>query len=122
MDHMKLIYVAGPYRAETEAGVHANIQAAEGFAIAILKMGAMPVCPHKNSAYLGGVVEDEVILKGDLELMQRCDAVFMMPSWRESSGATQEHDIARELGITRLFTLVDLQNWLEMGTADPAAA
>ena len=78
---MKLLYIAGPYRAATEHGVAENIRRAEAMAIDLWKLGAAVLCPHKNTAFLGGVVPDQTFLDGDLVMMLRCDAVVTLPNW-----------------------------------------
>lgn len=35
----------------------------------------------------------------DIKLLVDCDAIFMLPGWRMSRGATLEVHIARELGM-----------------------
>src|SRR4051812_24706808 len=46
---MKLIYIAGPYRAATEWQVVQNIRRAEALALAVWQSGAACICPHKNT-------------------------------------------------------------------------
>jgi len=41
----------------------------------------------------------EAYLREDVALLARCDAIAMLPGWRESQGATFEYVIARELGL-----------------------
>lgn len=87
---MKLAYIAGPYRAKTEFDVHRNIQLAERAAARAWRSGYAVICPHKNSAYMGGCVDDAVILEGDLEMMRRCDVVILVGEWFRSEGARAE--------------------------------
>lgn len=87
---MKLIYIAGPYRAKSEWLVAQNIRRAEALALEVWKLGAAAICPHKNSALMGGAVPDEFFLAGDLEILKRCDAVVCTPDWRTSLGACDE--------------------------------
>jgi hypothetical protein len=96
---MKLAYVAGPYRASTESGVVQNIRNAEAVAIELWKMGYAVICPHKNTALFGGLAPDEVWLKGDLVMMERCDVIVCTPDWRKSSGARDEVKRAIECDI-----------------------
>ena len=96
---MKLAYVAGPYRAPTESGVVANIRAAEAVAIELWKMGYAVICPHMNTALMGGVCPDDVWLKGDLVMLRRCDLVVTVPGWSASMGATEEVKEADMRGI-----------------------
>src|SRR5512138_1662394 len=84
---MKVVYIAGPYRAESEYGVLNNIRRAEEIAVKYWDQGCAVICPHKNSAFLGGPARDQMFLDGDLELVRRCDIVVMCPGWASSRGA-----------------------------------
>jgi hypothetical protein len=65
---MKVIYIADPYRADTERGIIENIRAAEAVAIKVWEAGYVALCPHMNTRLFGGILPDEVWLKGALEL------------------------------------------------------
>jgi len=96
---MKVIFISGPYRSDTEFGVHENIQRAERVAIRVWQLGHVAFCPHKNTAYFGGIAPDSVWLDGDIEILKRCDAVCLVPGWEKSSGALAEIKLAKEIGI-----------------------
>ena len=90
---MKVVYVAGPYRdPRGEWYVLQNIREAEAVALELWRAGYAVVCPHKNTALLGGACggSEEVWLKGDLEIMRRCDFVVCTARWQESEGAKAE--------------------------------
>lgn len=89
-----LIYLAGPYRAESESAVFGNICRAREAAMGMWRVGFVPVCPHLNSALMGGVVADGIFLTGDLEILARCDAVALLLGWNESAGALARRDFA----------------------------
>lgn len=93
---MKLVYLAGPYRAKHETVVWSNIMAAREVAETVLRLrpGWFPVTPHLNTMLMGGIVNDEVFLAGDLEILARCDAILMIPGWEQSSGARAEKAFA----------------------------
>lgn len=100
---MRLIYVAGAYRAPTIHGVVRNIERASAAALALWQQGWAVICPHKNTALFDGAAPDEVWLAGDLEMLRRCDAVFMLRGWRDSRGATAEHEEAVARGLEILY-------------------
>jgi hypothetical protein len=110
---MKVIYVAGPYRAINEYGVMRNIQSAGEVALAIWELGAAVICPHKNTAFFGGALPDSMWLRGDLEILDRCDALFAMYGWTESEGAKAEVDFAQSIGMPVFFTYDDLHEWIK---------
>lgn len=116
---MKLVYIAGRYRGVTPAEVERNITAAEHVGWLVRERGHYPVIPHLNTrgfeqyestqftvsgqsddgpVYEGG--ESDYYLVGTMTLMQRCDAVVMVPGWRQSSGAIAERREAERIGMT----------------------
>lgn len=96
---MKVFYIAGPYRADTERGVLENIRAAEAVAVEVWKAGHVALCPHLNSRLMGGICDDKVFLNGAIELMKRCDAVVFVPGWEKSKGTLAEYDEAQKLNL-----------------------
>jgi hypothetical protein len=118
---MKLIYIAGPYRATAEYLVADNIQRAEAMAREVWKRGAVAICPHKNTAFMGGLVPDEEFLFGDLEILKRCDAVLCTHDWRRSEGARSEVLHAGTFGKPVFESLGALSDWLRKGLIDREA-
>lgn len=116
---MKLVYIAGPYRAKDKSGVTSNIKKAQTMALTVAtsghKYGAFPVCPHMNTAHFedhsfavtqmsGGFVPpvpDEYWLNGTMALMEQCDAVLLVHphAGTYSEGTRAEILRAIELGI-----------------------
>lgn len=105
---MKVIYIAGPYRAKTPWQVQQNIEGAAILAAWCWQAGFAALCPHMNSAHMEGCATDEAFLEGTLELMRRCDAVLLHPDWRRSEGARAERAEAERLGIPVFEKTVDL--------------
>lgn len=97
-----VVYVAGPYRGACEDAVFGNIVRAREAAGQLWRMGFTPICPHLNSAFMGGVVRDEVFLLADLDILARCDAVVLIQGWNESGGSLAERDFAVKNGIPLL--------------------
>lgn len=110
---MKVVFVAGPYRASSEWNVLVNIRQAELLALEVWKLGACALCPHKNTAHFGGAAPDELWLEGARELMRRSDAVVCTPRWNESVGAQGEVSLALEMGIPVFYQLEELRAWLK---------
>ena len=108
---MKLIYVAGPFRASTRWGVELNIRRAEALALEVWRLGAVGVCVHSMCRYFEGAADD-VWLAGDLELLRRCDAVLVTDDWERSTGAIAEVKFARDNQIPVFFNLSRLHQWL----------
>ncbi len=51
---MKIIYIAGPYRAPTAWRIAENVRAAERVGLEVARAGAMPLIPHANTAHFQG--------------------------------------------------------------------
>ena len=109
---MRLVYVAGPYRAPSAWEVEQNIQRARRLGAEVARRGAYPVIPHSNTSHFDGLAPDEFWLAGTLELMRRCNAVIFAPDWGTSRGSRLERDEAKRLGLPCFDTLTELRDWL----------
>ena len=101
-----LVYIAGPYRSTNGRSVLENIRAAERVAIDLARAGVHFVCPHLNTAFMGGhgdhsgVVDDDAFwLEMDLNILRRCDAVLLIDGWCDSAGALGEVAYAAEFQL-----------------------
>ena len=114
---MKMIYVAGPFRSKSVPYNHyeqeQNIRRAEEIANRIWCMGAVGVCPHSMTRYWQGSAPDQLWLDGDLEILKRCDAIYLCPGWEGSSGTLAEKAQAEQDGQPVFDNLQDLEWWLE---------
>lgn len=95
---MKLIYIAGPYRAATVHGIKQNIRNAEIRAEAVVKFGNYPVSPHLCTAFMDGLAPDEQLLEGGMKMLEMCSEVWLCAGWERSSGTRKEIARAIELG------------------------
>lgn len=115
---VKLLYIAGPYRAPSAWLVEQNIREAEAWAFKVAELGAMPICPHTNTrGYFESIGTAEFWLGGTMELMRRCDGVFLLPRWCESSGARTERveALAQGLPVFSHMALGALKEWIDVG-------
>jgi len=118
---MKVVYVAGKYRGKTHDGrsyseIHANIMTAREWAIRIIDLGGcITLTPHLNSMHmeLDGKNDPEFWYEADLELLKRCNAIFLIPNWRDSRGAIAEAEFAKANQIPVFESLEHLRVWLE---------
>ena len=108
----KVIYIAGPFRGPSAWAIAQNIRAAETHALQVWRLGAVALCPHLNTANFQGALPDEVWLEGDLELVKRCDAVLLLPTWQASSGTRAERQFAINHHIPVLYDLGEVMQWL----------
>jgi hypothetical protein len=99
-----MVYVAGPYRAETWDQVMANVARASGVTAELLRMGHSVICPHTMThTFEMYHLPDEVFLRNGLDQLRLCDAVCLVPGgpdWKSSSGTVAEVEEARRVGIT----------------------
>ncbi len=96
---LRVIYIAGPFRASTPWDQEQNVRRAEETALAVWKMGAVALCPHAMTRFYQDSAPDEIWLAGMMTLVERCDAILMTCDWRESSGSVAELETARRCGM-----------------------
>ncbi len=92
-----IIYVAGPYRSPIKRGVQHNIDRALVAAQRLWQMGYIAICPHSNSPHFEG--EDWWYLRGYLEVLSRCDAIYVLKGSENSRGTQAEIAEAKRLGL-----------------------
>jgi hypothetical protein len=110
---VKVVYVAGPIRADNAWDREQNIRRAEALALEVWRTGAAAICVHASvrfydeaEARAGGW------LAADLELLRRSDAVVMAEGWESSEGSIGERDEALRLGLPVFVSIDDLRVWL----------
>jgi len=108
---MKLIYVAGPFRASNAWAIEQNIRRAEELALEVWRAGFACVCPHSNTIFYQGVLPNETWLLGDLEIVRRCDGVILAPGWEHSEGSRGEILEAQKNNIPVFHHILELRNY-----------
>jgi hypothetical protein len=103
-----IIMVCGPYRAANKYEVYRNIQAAREVAEEIWRRGHYAFCPHLNSAFMDGLVDDKAFLELGLLMTKKVDAVCLMAGWGLSKGATAERIQAMKLGKRVFYSVADV--------------
>lgn len=96
---MKVVFVCGPFRAQSAWDIEQNIRRAEELALELWRAGYAVVCPHTNTRFFQGAADDDIWLQGDLEILKRCDAIALVDGWEQSEGARGEFQVARDLGL-----------------------
>jgi hypothetical protein len=96
---VKLIYIAGKFRGPTAWDIEQNIRRAEEVGMEVALLGGAPVIPHANMRFFRGTKDDAFWLAATMAMLERCDAVMMVPNWPHSAGACAERDRAMELGL-----------------------
>jgi hypothetical protein len=96
-----IIYISGKYSDDTQEKIDVNIALARKHAIKLWEAGYTVICPHLNTANFEKdcSIKWEDYIKGDLEIVSRCDAVVMLHNMNDSQGALMERTVALEKGI-----------------------
>ena len=106
---MKVVYVAGAFDSPDGCwGRTLNCRKAEHLALEVWQAGLVAICPHLNTRNFTGACEREVWIKGDLEILRRCDAVLLVPGFENSQGTLAEVKEAQRLEIPIFYTVDDL--------------
>ena len=118
---MRVVFVSGPFRAANGWEIEQNIRRAEEVALELWRMGAAVICPHTNTRFYQGAAPDDVWLKGDLAILERCDAIVLIDGWSASEGAQaeMEHAIFREIEMFDWGVPGDraaLKEWIDAGS------
>ena len=102
---MKVIYIAGPYHSTCEWQLEEFLRHAEDAALKLWKEGWAVICPHKNTAHFGGAwgIPDSTWMEGDIEILKRCDAIYMLKRWEQSKGAKRELEVAIECRLEVIY-------------------
>ena len=111
---MKVVYIAGPYRADGAWEIEQNIRRAEEAGLHIAHLGVTPLIPHTMTRFMQGTLTDKYWLEATLELMRRADALYLLNGWEASSGSRGEKAEAERLGLPVFYdsNVDDLIAWL----------
>lgn len=102
---MKVVFVSTPYTAETYSEIDDNIKKSELISISLINEGWITITPPKNTAHYEmyePLLDDKGYnfwLEFYLEILSRCDAIFMCKGWKDSNGCKGEHDFAMDKDI-----------------------
>lgn len=106
---MKIIYVSGKY---SKGNVDENIALAREAAVELWKRGIGVICPHTNTAHMEREgIPYETFMGGDLEMVRRCDAIYMLSNWQDSPGAIREYQEAVYHRKPVFHRLEDVDRW-----------
>ena len=66
--------------------------------LALIRKGYAVIIPHLNSMFMP-VTRDE-IMSVDIEILSRCDAIYLLKGWQDSKGTILEWQFAVSHGLT----------------------
>lgn len=110
----RIIYVAGPYTAKEDFKRLHNIQKADEVNLQLWSLGYFAICPHKITAFYGGLCDESVFIEGGLEILRRCDAVVLVEGWESSGGTLGEIKEAMDLEIPVYENVEDFVSGIEI--------
>ena len=116
---MKIVFISGPFRADTPWKVEQNIRKAEEYSLSIMKLAPNEVfcyCSHTNTRLFDKELPDSLLLSGNIEMLKRCDALYVLPGYETSTGTEAEIAFARQVGKPVFFHTSALFRWI--GTPD----
>ena len=94
---MIVVYIAGPYTADTKEQTMLNIKIAKEMSEEIWAAGFAAICPRLNTANLdtSTKIPYRRFLRGYAEILTKCDCVLVLPGGLESEDTNIEIKIAR---------------------------
>jgi len=95
------IYVVGAYRDKRGANfVRNNIRAAElaGQELALLSDKICPIVPHLLWGLWDGLKAEDYFLECGRAVLGMCNAILVLPSYKNSEGSKREIELARKSG------------------------
>lgn len=112
----KLVYIAGPYTGVDLKAVDNNIQLSRSAAVELARNGIGFISPCLNSAHFESMLgaDDpgyEFWIRMTMEMLKRCDAIFMVPGWETSRGARAEFAWASANGMPVFVVFESLKEW-----------
>ena len=94
-----IVFVIGPYRADSAWEIEQNVRRAEEVALDVWRAGHVALCPHSMTRYYHDALPDEVWLEGMRRLLGRCDGVILLGGYEASKGSLLELGVADEMGL-----------------------
>jgi hypothetical protein len=111
-----VIYISGKLSA---GNIRENTSIARKAAVKLWELGYTVICPHLNTIdfHVDCDIDYTDYIEGDLVIIDRCDAILMLPGWQESRGALVEHYYAKEKGKKIFFSIEELEDFMKPSTA-----
>lgn len=87
---------------------------ARSWAIAVWRSGAVALCPHLNTYHfeLDAGLPGETYYEGDLVLLGKCDAMFVIPGSETSKGVKLEREFCESQNIPVFDSPFELKEWI----------
>lgn len=104
-----LVYIAGPLTPGHGRTLEENLAPAFGAYLELIRAGVAADCPHLNALVPGAFdVDYEAWLARDFQVIERSDAILLLPNWEQSEGAVRERGLAIALGKRVYMSVAEL--------------
>jgi hypothetical protein len=114
----RLVYIAGRFRDRSPWVVHQNVIIAEQRAAQVCRYeGLVPMCPHVLTRNLDCLQGEAYWCAATMEIMRRCEALYVGPGWEDSRGTLAEIREALLLAKAVIFEERDLRIYALKGAA-----
>ena len=118
---MKFVYIAGPYSGPEYLTIDRHISNARQAAAWCAEHDIGYFCPHLNSAHFDAIVPDVPVgwwYDMDLHFLAACEAILVLPGWRESNGTLVELGVAKSLAMPVFRWPVEIDRIFEWSITD----
>lgn len=88
-----LVFISGKYG---QGDVERNVSSAYFVSQELWQKGFSAISPHLNTKYFGLSISHKKLIKGDLEILSKCDAIIMLEGWEESEQCVLQKQFAEE--------------------------
>jgi hypothetical protein len=114
---MKIVYIAGRYSGATLMEVDRNVEEARNVALTLAKRRIPFLCTILQTGHFDSLLADcdpgyQYWIECSLEVLSRCDGMFLIPNWRESKGARKELQHALAHGMPVFEHIEALAHWI----------
>ena len=114
-----LIYLAAKYTEIHPYLIQRNIDRARLCAQEVALLGCCPMTPPLIGSHFEGIQDYLWWGEAYMNLLRRCDGVFMVPGYQNSNGAMKELTEALRLEMPVFYSLTDLQDWINSQSPAP---
>lgn len=111
---MKLIFIAGPFSADTKEKVEQNILTTEQLGFKVAELGMAPIVPNSMGRSWRGIPSYETWINTTKFILSQCSVVLIAPNWENSNGTKKEIEYAEQLNIPVFYSIAELENYIKI--------
>lgn len=91
----EICYISGKYSSSTSEETQGYVDHANDAGIRLLREGRVPIIPHVNFHFFPKDITYKQFMLADIEIMKRCDSLYMLNNFEDSRGAKIELWLAK---------------------------